>query len=281
MNIKRMEETKKILDRCVDNNEYGGCLRLLYKNNDFLETCLCESYIDVMELGKMIIQVHASETLSCDYTKIYNDIIGETQLFIESHYDKTVISWYLAIACMLEHKTFCGKEKINTGNDYYDIFKLSGLDVILGKACCRHNAAVFKDIMKKYFDVKILDVGEEENERGNHVILCVKDNKRLFLDSTSSNIYYPFSNFELLGFRGKRYIKSTHSYVYELDFDNIFAFYSFFNNLYANSKMSNSEWDGILDKMIETLTAYEKERGMLDEFSLKLEPYRQKIRKLL
>ncbi len=285
MNYPRLIEMEAYLKKCRQTWDYKDCFNMLYRNNDYVESeLLSDNYSYMMNFGKDLIDAeYESKRLENeDLYKLYEDIIGTTRYFISKCCDTDTISLYTAIGSFIRNAAFKGKDRINRSLKYKDYIRLLGLDVILGRSCCRHKASLYKAIMSGFVDTKALSVGPDENQKSNHSIVCAEYNdKYLLLDSTVPVLYFPLEQFIIYGHGEDFYIKSSNSYIYEGDFDNLERFFTFFRELYNNTKLSEEEYSKLYSEIIDKYRDYLKEKGLSRELSLRLEPSREMIRKVI
>ena len=283
MASKKVIENRQLLEQYLSHCDYGEGLALLYRNNYYLDDKKQDCYTRMFEISKDAVQLYYSLKINKELQKIYNDIIEETRLFISSNYDKKILSLYAAIICLIHYGAFRGEERINKYNWYKDYYSMMGMDVILGHSCCRHEAALIKDILRGFTDTMVMSVGKSENITPNHVILCAKSNGlNLFLESTMSDLLYPYSNFEVLNIENNSYfIKAAYSYISEMDFTNLDEFYNFYKNLYKSSKIPLYKWTAMAYELANKTFIYRTNEGLMEKMSLTLKPYRDKIKNKL
>ncbi len=285
MSYPRLMEMEAYLKKCRQTLNYKDCFNMLFRNNDYIEhQFLSDNYSYMMNFGKDLIdaEYETKRLENEDLYKLYEDTIGISRDFISQNCDTDTISLYAAISSFIKNAAFKGKDRINKSLKFKDYVRLLGLDVILGRSCCRHKAYLYKNIMSGFVDTKALSVGPEENQKSNHSIVCTKyGNKYLLLDSTIPLLYFPIEKFLIYGNNLDFYVKSSNSYVYEGDFDNIEEFFNFFSKLFNNTKLSEEEYSKIFNEIIDKYWRYVKEKSMARELSLRLEPSREMIRKLI
>ena len=243
-----------ILSELIQNEELPMCAEIinviLFSNNDSLNEPF-ELYSDYLYKAKLFFKskYKSNPMIYMKYKKIVSKISKFLNIIVEKD---DYISKYCILLDLINHGYLSGKHLTRDNKKYIDGYDYYGLDAILGNCCCRHQASLIQDVLKKDINSVRLGVGKYRFGTANHCVLAVYDSeleKYVLLEPTANVIYNPNVNLKIEELNNKiRYIKANYSVTYFSDFDNVNNFLNFFNSLYE-SRLTKEEIEYILYRL--------------------------------
>ena len=240
---------------------------LLSNNNYFLSNPRNESFewaIDSIKNGIQIIK-NKNYLTSTDIIIKYNALIDKSVNFLKENIEDNNINRYAFIQSLMYNNSFSLGET-NT-NEFKDYLGYLGIDVFLGNSCCRHRAELINTLMKPFDDSIFVDVSDQEENEANHRIVSFKNKRKiLFLDSTSPVLYYPLDNLRLQDRQNIEYIRSVSTFAMNDKFYDYKDYYSFFLNIYKQSKLTKHEYNKISGKIWLLFMKYSVNTNLQEDF---------------